>query len=95
MPILALIVEQLKGTVDDLLFAYMRNLINKEKFEWLKLYYLTNPFLTSAQKHNGLMFFSKIQRTYWAFKSLLRRWKIYKARKNINHEEVRLVEILV
>jgi len=88
MPILALIVEQLKGTVDDLLFAYMRNIINKEKFEWLKLYYLTNPFLTSDQLNNGLIFFSKIQRTYWAFRFLLRRWKIYKARKNINKEDL-------
>ena len=88
MSALTLITKQLNGTVDELLYAYMKYITNDEKFECLTLFYLTNPFLTSAQKHNGLMFFSKIQRTYWAFKSLLRRWKIYKARKNINHEDL-------
>ena len=88
MSALTLITKQLNGTVDELIYAYMKNITNDTKFECLSLFYLTNPFLTSAQKHNGLMFFSKIQKTYWAFKSLLYQWKIYKARKNINTEDL-------
>ena len=88
MATLAFIMEQLKETTDELLFAYMRNITNEEKFPWLKLYYLTNPFLTSAQRNDGLLFFGKIQRTYWAFIFFIRRWKIYKARKNVNQEDL-------
>ena len=93
MTSLVFITRHLKHKIDPILFMYMRCLSNKDKFERLQLYYLSNPFLTPAQAEDGLSFFEKIQHTYWMLRRFVYIWRLYKARKCINQQDFLMNEL--
>lgn len=93
MTSLSFIVNQLLHTADPLLFMYIRNLSNEDKFERLESYYLNNPFLTEEQVENGVSLFRKIQHTYWALKRFVYLWRLRRARCDVNQHDFHLNEL--
>ena len=87
------IAERLVHKLDPILFMYMKNIPNKEKFKQLQFYYLTNPFLTKEQIENGFSLFEKIQHTYWMLKRFVFIWRLHKARHNINKQDLYFNEL--
>ena len=93
MTSLSFIVSQLLHTADPLLFMYLRNLSNDDKFERLESYYLNNPFLTEEQVENGVSLFRKIQHTYWGLKRFVYLWRLQRARRDVNQQDFHLNEL--